>query len=472
MGNPLDRRRLIVVSNRLPVTFRRGPGGVERVRSTGGLVAALEPTLVRNGGVWIGWPGSELADNKDVAASETRYRLAPVTLSARDVRDYYSGLSNRALWPLFHTMPGRCAFSLRDWERYEEVNARFAAVTARHTRPRDLVWIQDYHLMLAPLDLRRRRRNAAIGFFLHIPFPPYDVFRLIPWAKALLRGVLAADLVGFHVEGYVRNFLDCAQRLVGATIDRRRQLVSVDGATARVGAFPIGIDYHEFAALAQRAAPSNLEQQQVVLGVDRLDYTKGIPQRIRAFARLLDSRPEHRQRVTLLQLAVPSRSEVEEYRRLKREIDELVGRVNGRFGTPSWTPIQYLYRSYPPERLAALYRDADVALVTPLRDGMNLVAKEYVACQVKDPGVLILSHLAGAAETMHEALLVNPYNLVGTADALHRALIMPAAERQARMRALQERERRHNVHAWARVYMRSLARRTGRRPSGPRAKRR
>ncbi len=455
---PASRSRLVVVSNRLPVTLRRGPGGPERIRSTGGLVAAFEPVLERRGGTWIGWPGLELRRGETLSARHDLYRIKTVRIPRGMIRGYYHGFSNRTLWPLLHSLPGQSSFRTSDWEAYQRVNSTFAKVTAQAIQPGDLVWVNDYQLMLVPGTLRQRAPRARIGFFLHTPFPPYDVFRVLPWAEQLLVGLLAADLIGLHVSGYIRNFFESVERLLGARVDRRRGLVEHDGFVSHVIPLPVGVDYEHLEALARTApVPDVIPSGQVVLGVDRLDYTKGIPQRIQAFAQLLEQHPEHRQKIELLQLAVPSRAEVAEYRHLKREIDELVGRVNGRFGTATWTPIRYLYRSVPPERLAGLYRDANVALVTPLRDGMNLVAKEFVACQLADPGVLVLSRMAGAAETMTEALLVNPYDIDATAATLHRALGMGHPERRSRMRALRRRERSANVHVWAEKFLERLA---------------
>ena len=317
-----------------------------------------------------------------------------------------------------------------------------------------LVWVHDYQLMLTPESIRRELPETPLAFFLHIPFPPFDIFRLLPWDRELLRALLACDLIGFHIRSYAHNFIDCAERSLGARVHRDEMLVEYGDRTTRVSAFPIGIEFGLFESLAV-AAPKQPETQreQVVLGVDRLDYTKGIPERIQAFERLLERHPEHREKVVLLQLAVPSRAQVAEYRELKRELDEIVGRVNGRFATADWSPIRYLYRAVTQERLCALYRDADVALVTPLRDGMNLVAKEFIACQVNDPGVLVLSRLAGAADTMREALLVNPYDIDGTAEAIHRALTMDDAERRSRVAALRRRERRDDVYAWVDAFL-------------------
>jgi trehalose 6-phosphate synthase/phosphatase len=454
------RRPVLVVSNRLPYTMRRGGDGPEWVRSPGGLASALDTVLCERGGTWIGG-----RSGADASAGEppTPYRLLPIPLTDGEVRRYYHGFSNRTLWPLFHSFVDRTRFDRRDWEAYESVNLRFGEAVAEACVGEGLAWIHDYHLMRAPLHLRAVRHDALIAFFLHIPFPPLDLFRLLPWDRKLLRGLLASDLVGFHVKSYARNFLDCVEHLLGAPVDRRKGLVIHGDRTVEVSAFPLGVDFDLFEERARAAAVSPPRPERVVLGVDRLDYTKGIPERILAVERLFELHPEYRGEVVYLQVAVPSRVQVDEYRDLKREIEQEVGRVNGRFATADWSPIRYLYRSFPPEGLAALYRDAEVALVTPLRDGMNLVAKEFVSCQVAEPGVLVLSRLAGAAETMREAMLVNPYNIDEAADALHRALTMDAAERRSRLLALRRRERRYDVHIWAqRVLSRAAAS-----PAGP-----
>ncbi|NRA02335.1 MAG: bifunctional alpha,alpha-trehalose-phosphate synthase (UDP-forming)/trehalose-phosphatase [Myxococcales bacterium] len=442
-----------MVSNRLPVTLQRGPRGLESKRSVGGLVSALDPLLRRRGGSWVGWPGTRLRDDETLDETGSEYGLHAVALTDTEVNRYYHGFSNRTLWPLFHSLPERARFDRRDWEAYERVNARFAEASTQRLDPsrpeHNLVWVHDYQLMRTPTGIRKLCPEARIAFFLHIPFPPPDLFRLLPWDRELLQGLLGADLIGFHVAGYARNFLECVDRLLGARVDHEASLIEFGSRTIRVGAFPLGIDFARYQSLAEQAAPATRAgRERIILGVDRLDYTKGIPNRLRAFERLLELHPEYREQVILLQIAVPSRSQVAEYQALKREIDEIVGHVNGRFATASWSPIRYLYRSFPQERLAALYRDADVTAVTPLRDGMNLIAKEFVACQVDDPGVLVLSQLAGAAERMPEALLVNPHDLDGSAEALHRALSMDEPERRSRMLALRRRERRFDLDAW------------------------
>ncbi len=438
-----------IVSNRLPVTLQRSASGLEQHRSTGGLVSALEPVLSRRGGSWVGWPGLKLRPGESLEVPDASFEMVPVELSTNEVQRYYHGFSNETLWPLFHCFPSRARFEQRDWEVYDEINARFAQAAADGATPDELIWIHDYHLTTAPLHLRRLVPEARIASFLHIPFPPLDVFRVLPWSRDVLHGMLASDLIGFHIRSYAQNFLDCVQRLLSARVDPQSGLIEHGERTVQVTAFPIGIDYRSFEQRATNT-PSDpqLRHQRLVLGVDRLDYTKGIPQRLQAFERLLELHPEHREQVVMLQIAVPSRDQVAEYQSLKREIDELVGRINGRFSTATWSPIRYLYRSVSQGRLAELYREADVALVTPLRDGMNLVAKEFVASQVGDPGVLVLSQMAGAAETMREALIVNPLNREGMAEELHRALTMEEPERRSRMVALQRREREQNVYRW------------------------
>lgn len=446
-----SERPVVVASNRLPFSFARTPKGLEQRPSPGGLVSALDPVLRSRGGTWIGWPGIELREGEQIDRGDLPYRIHPVPLSETEVQRYYHGFSNRTLWPLMHSLPARSHFDRREWEHYRTVNQRFAEAVLSESEE-GLVWVHDYQLMLTPAMVRQERPEADLAFFLHIPFPPFDIFRLLPWAREILQALLCCDLIGFHVKGYAHNFMDCAERALGARLDRSEMMLEYGDRTTRVGAFPIGIEFDHFESLAKSAA-SQPESQKIVLGADRLDYTKGIPERIQAFERLLELHPEHREQVVLLQVAVPSRAQVAEYRELKREIDELVGRVNGRFATANWSPIRYLYRTIPHEKLCGLYRDAQVALVTPLRDGMNLVAKEYVACQVRDPGVLILSSLAGAADTMREALIVNPYDIDGTAEVLHRALTMDDAERRSRVAALRRRERRDDVFAWVNQFL-------------------
>lgn len=460
-AHPVGSQSLIVVSNRLPFTVERRSTGTHFARSAGGLVAALEPVLSRRGGTWVGWPGVARDDTADgatltpPASGKIVYR--PVHLTAHEVTQYYAGFANDTIWPLFHYFLGRTRITGVTWRAYERVNERFADVAAMAGDDDALVWVHDYQLLRVPYYLRRRAPRRRIAFFLHIPFPALDVFRVLPWSRTLIQGMLASDLIGLHVPAYVEHFLTCAERLLGCEVDRAAGVVRFEGREVSVQAHPIGIDVGHVerlaAAAAPRAARSDTEPVAEILGVDRLDYTKGIHERLLAIERLLDRHPGYRRRIAFTQLLVPSRERVAEYSRLKREIDETVGRINGRFSEPGWAPIRYLVRSLPPSDLVTLYRQADVALVTPLRDGMNLVAKEYVAAQLEDDGVLILSEMAGAADELQEALLVNPFDIDEVAEALHRALSMPGDERRARMWALRHRVRTNDVQGWVERFL-------------------
>ena len=445
---------LVVVSNRLPVRAERRHGHLSLTRSPGGLVAALDPVLKRSGGVWVGWPGVAQEDI-DAAGGlkippEDGVCYRQVSLSAREVSQYYGGFSNRTLWPLFHYFVGRTIIDATTWRAYERVNERFARAMIEEARRGALVWVHDYQLLLVPQYLRRLVPEARIAFFLHIPFPATDVFRVLPWSRSLLRGMLASDLVGFQVQAYAWHFLNSAERLLGCEVDAATGIVRFEGREISVQVHPISVDVGHIEGLARGHAPParDGERPAEVLGVDRLDYTKGLHERLLAVERFFERYGSYHHRVRFTQLLVPSRERVAEYSQLKRQIDETVGRINGRFSEGGWVPIRYLVRSLPHEELVPLYRNADVALVTPLRDGMNLVAKEYITAQLENDGVLILSEMAGAAEELQEALVVNPFDVEAVAEALHRAISMPQDERRARMSALRDRVRAHDVHAW------------------------
>ncbi|HXY68152.1 MAG TPA: bifunctional alpha,alpha-trehalose-phosphate synthase (UDP-forming)/trehalose-phosphatase [Gemmatimonadales bacterium] len=448
-------RRLVVVSNRLPFQVERTAGEVRLERSPGGLVAALDPVLDQRGGVWIGWPGvprEETGPGGLSLPATGRVTYRQVALSGAEIAQYYAGFANRTLWPLFHYFLGHTQIDGATWRTYDRVNERFAQLAAAERPDTSLFWIHDYQLLRVPHHLRRLAPASRIAFFLHIPFPATDVFRVLPWSRSLLRGVLACDLVAFHVPAYAHHFLTCAERLLGCEVDRAAGVAWFEGRAVSVQAHPIGIDVALIESLARgpNGAPRPAAGERVaeILGVDRLDYTKGIHERLLAVERLLERYPAYRRRVRFTQVMVPSRERVAEYSDLKRQIDEAVGRINGRFSEAGWTPVHYLVRSLPPAELVPLYRRADVALLTPLRDGMNLVAKEYAAAQLEDDGVLILSEMAGAADELQEALLVNPFDVEAVADALHRALAMSQDERRARMSALRDRVRANDVHAW------------------------
>jgi trehalose 6-phosphate synthase/phosphatase len=460
-------RRVVLVSNRLPLTLRTGAGTSQLVPSSGGLAAGLSGPHRRGNGVWVGWLGDQVSTlepdvRRTVEAALSEQRAVPVDLPPGEARRFYDGFSNGVLWPILHHLVDRVPLHARDWEAYVRANQRFANAAVEHARAGDLIWVHDYHLMLAPAMIRKRLPRARIGFFLHVPFPSSEVFRALPWREQLLEGMLGADLIGFHTFSYLRHFTTSLLRLLGLEpeIDR----VEHGARTVRLAVFPMGIDGDSFAQLAASpevgaevaAIRDGSKDQKILLAVDRLDYTKGFLRRLLAVERLLEREPSWRGKVRFVQLAVPSREKVTEYGAFRREVEQHVGRINGIYGTLHAPPVHYLYRSVSMRQLVSMYRAADVMLVTPLRDGMNLVCKEFVASRVDGDGVLVLSELAGAASELGEAMLVNPYDVDTTATAMGRALTMPEPERRARMTALHERVRQRSVHAWASGFLRDL----------------
>ncbi len=452
---------LLVISNRLPVADTSFSN--ERARNVGGLVAALEPALAARDGLWLGWSGQACGERGALAIDRReRPARACFDFEPRWRELYYNGFSNRSLWPLFHGMPGQARYLDEEWDAYVEVNDVFADAAAKVAARDATIWVHDYHLLLVGMALRRRKVGKKLGFFLHIPFPPLDLFETIPWAPELLDGLLAFDLLGFHTRRYAANFIACACAMGGAI--PMTGGVRIGHRIIRAAHFPLGIDpgpFEDSGIPEHHAEITELEAalhgRKLVLGVDRLDYTKGIPERLEAFARMLDMFPSWRTRVSMVQVAVPSRADVPEYAEQRRAIETLVGRIHGEYGETDWVPVHYLYRSYERGHLARLYRAAHVGFVSPLRDGMNLVAKEYVAAQdAEDPGVLLLSKFAGAAEGMPDALLTNPYHIDGMARDLSRALSMPYDERMRRHTNLLE-----GVHAtmsmdWAESFLSAL----------------
>jgi trehalose 6-phosphate synthase/phosphatase len=459
MANP---RRLLIVSNRLPFTVRCDRGAVDLVPAAGGLATGLRQVHEQTDSVWVGWPG----DVSDVPAAHlgelsSRFaekRIVPVPLTRDESQQYYDEFCNGVLWPLLHYLIDRIPYGPSQWEAYRRINLRFADAIVQHYRPGDLVWVHDYHLLLVPGLLRQRLPDASIGFFLHVPFPAPDIFRVLPWRREILEGLLGAGLIGFHTPDYAAHFTACVRSLTGIDLD-----ASIGGHPVRVRAYPMGIDARRFAALAEDPAVVRESEmlrdrpgQRLLLGIDRLDYTKGIPRRLLAYERLLLDHPELRGRVRLIQVAVPSRSDVPSYQHYRQQVEELVGRINGRLATVDWTPIRYLHQSVSPSQLVALYRAADVMLVTPLRDGMNLVAKEFVASRTDGDGVLVLSEFAGVASEFQEAVLVNPYDIEALARAVTLALTMPEAERRHRIAALQQQVVARDVAWWAETIRRDL----------------
>ncbi|PYE53123.1 alpha,alpha-trehalose-phosphate synthase (UDP-forming) [Deinococcus yavapaiensis] len=452
---------LTVISNRGPYTPERDSDGTLRWKPpAGGLTAALTPIVERQGGRWVAWADAEPdVKSVDLPQEEARFTLDRVSLSDEEVERYYTGLSNGAIWPVSHGLSNLVTLSEADWRVYRQVNARFAEATSLHEDA--TVWVQDYQLALVPNLLRRASSRARVGFFWHIPWMPYSMMRVLPWLDEVTRGILGADLVGFHTEEYAHDFVRAALALPGVT--RTEGGVRFEGRDVRVEAHPISVDAREIMALAEseevretaRTLQGTLGGSRVLLGVDRMDYTKGIPERLEAFEVLLERREDLRGEVTLVQFAVPGREGLEEYRALRERVEHLVGRINGRFGTSLWSPVRFVAHGASLSELVAHYLVTDVMLVTPLRDGMNLVAKEF-ACASKR-GVLLLSTFAGASEELQDALPCHPYSPDHLADALEAALALPEEEREARMTRLREHVRTHDVHAWAQGFLSRLA---------------
>jgi len=451
-------QRLLIVSNRLPVTIQERKGELHIEPSVGGLATGLRSWYKSSPSVWIGWAGigrKKIKREKDIMARLLSENCHPVPLSEHDVEAYYQGFCNRTIWPLFHYFPIYAEYSEDFWRAYERVNVAFANVVAGIAKPNDIIWIHDYQLMLLPKLLRERLPKATIGFFLHIPFPSFEIFRLLPWRKQILEGLLGADLVGFHTYDYTGHFMDSVHRLLG--YEAAMGQITMADRVVRADTFPMGIDYEQYSSAVQdlkvqaerKRVRKKLGDCQVVLSVDRLDYTKGIPERLEAFSVFLDRNPKFKRKVILVLVVVPSRTRVEHYMQLKKQLDGLVGEINGKHGTIGWIPIWYLYRSLPFYSLAALYSLADVALVTPLRDGMNLIAKEYTTTKTDGKGVLILSETAGAAQELGEAIIINANNQEEITEALSKALEMPEQEQIERNRIMQTRLRRYDVVQWA-----------------------
>jgi len=468
--------RLVVVSNRLP-GGRPKSGIGERGAPVGGLATAVLGALrSRPGSVWVGWSGRSADRERPGWASRgvlDGVELCGLALTDDEIDAYYHGYCNQTLWPLLHCFQGKARIRLAHEEVYRRIQGRFADALCGILRPDDLVWVHDYHLFLVGRELRQRGWRGSIGFFLHTPFPPLEMWQILPQPEDTLEALLHYDVIGFHVPGFLENYVHCARRLLQASWDD--VWLQARGRRQRVATYPVGIEPDDFRRTAGDSGGSKrsgtliraLRDRALILGVDRLDYTKGIPERIQAFERLVRRHDEWRKRVVFVQIASPSREEVPEYGEQRRRIESLLGRINGELGEHDWVPIRYLYRAYERGFLARLYRQADVGLVTPLRDGMNLVAKEFVAAQdPDDPGVLVLSRSAGAAQQLEEALLVNPFITADVASGMHRALVMPLAERRERHAALLSRVRRETASEWARRFIQDLGSARAREPVG------
>lgn len=418
--------------------------------------------------VWIGWPGisaEELSSSEKshITKELKKSNCYPVYLTSDQVHNFYAGYANDTLWPLFHYFQSLAQYSEAYWQSYKEVNDLFARTVASHADKNDTIWVHDYHLMLLPALLRKRLQEAAIGFFLHIPFPSYEIYRLLPQRKEILRGILGADLIGYHIYDYANHFLNSVHRILGVTSQYGQ--IEYGGRLVKVDSFPIGIDYDKFAMAARdpktiediKALQKHHKNRRIVLSVDRLDYSKGILQRLEAFELLLKENPEFHKKIVLVVVAVPSRTDVETYQKLRESVEQAVSRINGQYGAVDWTPISYQFKNLPFQEVVALFSQSDVALVTPLRDGMNLVAKEYVASKQTSDGVLILSEMAGAIDELPEALSINPNNVRSITDSIKTALLMPKRERRSRLQVMQERIASYTVRDWAADFLEQLS---------------
>lgn len=455
--------RLIIVSNRLPVTINKQEGALIYHPSAGGLATGLNSLDDSTDKLWVGWPGREVRDlfeQRAIRRDLESQHLYPVFLSKKEIKLYYEGFSNKTIWPHFHYFTQHTTYDEEYWQAYQDANQHFAEEVFKIVQEGDRVWVHDYQLMLLPALIREKYPHISIGFFLHIPFPSYELFRMLPYREALLKGVLGADQLGFHTYDYMRHFLSAVYRIAG--YEHQFGRITVNNRPVNIDVFPMGIDYNKYAfpevnffqeddSLKIKALA---KKQKLIISIDRLDYTKGITQRIRAFERFLKEYPAYRGRVTLLMLVVPSRSNVDQYQELKEQIETSVGRINGLFGTFDWVPIQYFYRTLNFSQLTTLYQVAQIAMITPLRDGMNLVAKEYVASkETSKEGVLILSEMAGASNELTEALTVNPQDIEDMAESIRIALEMNKKEQAWRLQIMQEKLKKYDVKHWANTFL-------------------
>ena len=467
--------RTIIVSNRLPIKISNLDKSFEFSSTSGGLATGMKSIHKKNNFLWIGWPGIDkksLGNNLTKAEKLLQKKnYIPVFLKKKEINDFYYGTSNEALWPLFHYFLEFSIFNKSHWKSYVNVNRKFADSVIKYAKKNDVVWVHDYQLLLCPRMIKTKRPDLTVGFFLHIPFPSFEIFRIFPWREELLEGILGSDLIGFHTYDYVRHFLSSVKRILRYDVVFNK--INVGSREVLVDTFPMGIDYAKYNDAARKknkqkkSEMSNLGLQlkdhkktssdsKLILSIDRLDYTKGVINRIKAFEIFLTNNPEYRGKVRLIMLTVPSRSDVDDYIKLKKQTDEIVGRVNGKFALVNWTPIWYYYRSMSFDELIDLYTISDIAMITPVRDGMNLVAKEFVATRVDGDGVLILSEMAGASKELYESITVNPFDLNKMSDIILQAIKMPKKEQIERNRSMQERLSRYTVNYWANDFMKNL----------------
>ncbi|MFW5801144.1 MAG: bifunctional alpha,alpha-trehalose-phosphate synthase (UDP-forming)/trehalose-phosphatase [Spirochaeta sp.] len=463
-----ENERIVIVSNRLAVSASKQGDTIEYKQSMGGLATGLSSLRTDYSMLWVGWPGiprEELNDEQHEAISHRLledYGSVAVDLTNEDVQDFYLGFCNNTIWPLFHYFPSYVEYNHGYWEAYTRVNHTYYNTLKEHLRDGDTVWVQDYQLMLLPQLIRQEFPNIRIGYFLHIPFPSYELFRLLPWRREILDGLLGAHLIGFHTYDYARHFLSSVRRIEG--LDHNLGRLKVDGHTVAVDVFPMGIDYERFAESGtHHEVKQHIEEiresmghRKMILSVDRLDYSKGIPNRLWGYRYFLESHPEWLGKVTLAMIVAPSREGVPQYQELKREVEELVSDINGAFGTIDWVPVQYFYRPFPFLELTAMYNQASVLLVTPIRDGMNLIAKEYIAAKTDGSGVVVLSETAGAARELGEPLIINPTNLPEIGEQIHAALTMPAQDKARRNSVMHQRLKRYDIRVWAHDFITKL----------------
>jgi trehalose 6-phosphate synthase/phosphatase len=470
-------QKILIVSNRLPLQVNLDNESISIKSSVGGLATGIKSIYKSFESQWIGWPGitnEEINNEKvrsDIVSAVRKENCLPVFIDKKDMDLYYYGFSNKTIWPLFHYFTQYVDYNRDFWNSYIQINEKFAEVIHENIKGIDKIWIHDYHLLLLPKLIKDKHKEISIGFFLHIPFPSYEVFRILPWRREIIEGMLGADLIGFHTYDYERHFLSCVRRLLGREIVLNQ--INMGNRIVKADAFPMGIDYEKYHNSAIKLQQKSIKDKskirqeidkyflmspdrKLILSIDRLDYSKGISNRLIAFEYFLDKYPEYREKVTLVLLAVPSRINVEQYMYMKREIDELVGKINGKYATINWTPIWYFYRTLNFEDLIELYTSCEIALITPIRDGMNLVAKEYIASQINDKGVLILSEMAGAAKELNEAIIINPNNKEEIAKALEEAVNMPEEEQKNRINIMQNILKRYNIVRWAQDFINSL----------------
>lgn len=457
--------KTIIVSNRLPIKISEEKGEFSYHTSEGGLATGLGSIYREGDNVWVGWPGlavGKVSQKEDISSNLQKQNMKPVFLTPTEIEDFYEGFSNETLWPNFHYFNQYTIYKEELWKAYQKVNRKFAKELDDIIEPGDTIWIHDYQLLLLPQMVRENHPKSTIGFFLHIPFPSYESFRLLPWRRELLNGMLGSDFLGFHTYDDMRHFLSSVNRLAGLGNENGR--INVDNRLVMADALPMGIDYDKYAASA--ASPDTLAREvryrtslgdvKLMLSIDRLDYSKGIPGRLRAFENFLEKYPEFREKVSFAMLVVPSRDTVPKYKQLKEEIDLLVGRINGKYARLTWTPIHYFYRSFPLEALSAFYRMAHVCLVTPMRDGMNLVCKEYIASKLDKKGVLILSEMAGSSKELSDAIIINPNDYDQQTDAMYQALKMPESDQMKSMERMQKSLQRYSIHQWVKLFMERL----------------